>query len=95
MTVDSYTKLIVQSVMSLYMSVEEKCQDFGYTSPRVTEKDSGIWDDTFTLRVSVTGALTQTHSPEPMTNIMTFPVPTPVMAAWKESTITLADFKGI
>ena len=28
------------------MSVKEKCQDFSYTSPRVTDKDSGIWDDT-------------------------------------------------
>ena len=47
MTVDSYTKLIVQYVMSLYTSAEEKCQDLSYASPRVTEKDSGIWDDTF------------------------------------------------
>ena len=55
LTVDSYTKLIIQSVKSLYMSVEENCQDFSYTSPRVTEKDSGIWVDTFTLGVKCHG----------------------------------------
>ena len=28
------------------LSVKKKGQDFSYASPRVTDKDSGIWDDT-------------------------------------------------
>ena len=40
-------------------------------------------------------AYTQTHSPEPMTHFMTFPVLAPVIAAWEESTIALADLKEI
>ena len=50
----------IQIVKPLYMSVEKKCQDFSYASPRVTDKDSGIEDDTFTLGKQCHGCL---HTP--------------------------------
>ena len=36
----------IQFVKPLNVSKEQKCHDYSYTSPRVTVKDSGIWDDT-------------------------------------------------
>ena len=49
-------------------SIKKKCQDFSYNSPRVTDEDSGIWADTFTLGVKCHGCHRQTHIPETMTN---------------------------